>query len=1212
MVIKELSSIRENLTAGVGGDVGKLVKAGDDLLKLGLRTFSSNIPVITERTRVVGGIVQDFGFSWFTTSGTNTLNRGEVLMRDVTPLPFTISYRSGAVDRDDPYLHAWNTVEDSTDADIKLRLSKELGWLGSSMSPTIYTFCAAACFDFENNPLIQNMKFYFNTFPASEEPIRTMGDGTSFVTPYDTMSHKRWLVLLTGAIAYDHAIRQGTGIGPVILEQTRYIFQDPDWHTKTLKSMTGLHIQSSFALTPGGYMTKWDNIDLQALRVGLAGFRVVEFGPGNNDEISYAMLKKDLDANLAEMIEAGLHLTARFWSQNLTARFEVVNIRAAQNVQSLLGMAAFTRTDANVSFQQQNAKAPEMPPLPPSGYYPIEPHIDAKWTQLIRQAHDLGLLQSEKDFKASLVRVLTSKSAGGGLSSKVKFSVHLKTAFPGLRILSERGTVLEISLADKRSVFYFDPESQLTKRMMHLAVDAENPGASGARQVTQGKATRFIAVRRLAGILAEWWLIPAMTRIMTSTIDYHGEKAPFGTINDYTETNTTGRTLFDQSHLFYASSDPNLLVSNADFSAFDSTQREQVSRPVSTAVSRELTALGYTSKFLDFEGGQAEMVSEVYASAFKSVHKLPPSPLSEAETMDLTGLPSGMLATKVINDITNYAAYVVFNGELQKAGLNASAEVMTIKIQGDDFLAVYRITRDNHSEHVWTKDKAMAFVALRVKVAADNGMEINGPKTSLRIWGGEYLKIYVRYGCQLFLNVISHYAQERAARARDPRDEALGWNSKITTKLARGDNMYFWKRMIVMRWAYARSVRSFTDLGVLHVAPPMATLFTPISMNGLGRLPWLPFGSNHDSSIRIHSRYDAQFEMYVNCAATVMGFSASRITDQVATQIATGDGLDPPDLFDKGHKFIKETMSSLRTKNASRAQAFLTSYGVPVPAGLYYINLAETTIAEAVKSNPKMVGLAEANKVSATRAMILRAKHGWDKGPDKFISSKHPLIDAFDWELGELMEPVLTGMITPFPGHDDLADSIVRMFGVSSGADEFAVNPGEIVQRIASATPMRASATLIFNFITKPIFLIHDDLLYNAMLAFGIEAGEALSLAEAVKKNHSFFGLREAAAGFSLASPLMTSLDKSRSAHNRVVVVEALANDVVSNIVSEIGMLFCISNFALTGEARRIYARRRPNTDVQIQRVVQGRLFNEGDHPWTMLSNRDVDNLISD
>jgi hypothetical protein len=197
-----------------------------------------------------------------------------------------------------------------------------------------------------------------------------------------------------------------------------------------------------------------------------------------------------------------------FWSAMLSNDHEPEAIKDLVMAQSILGISGFTRTDQNLSFQAQFESDP-LPPIPEGATkYDLEKMIDVELTLMIKSGIAEDAFKSEKDWRASLFRFMTSKSAGVGKSGAIEYEVKLPVKTNVIRGLGDDGDLLSVKQSSKRMVFMANPTAWTSKHLMHLPMDADNPGGTADRSVTQGKASRAINIQPLATITGETYVAP--------------------------------------------------------------------------------------------------------------------------------------------------------------------------------------------------------------------------------------------------------------------------------------------------------------------------------------------------------------------------------------------------------------------------------------------------------------------------------------------------------------------------------------------------------------------------------------------------------------------------------------------------------------------------------------------------------------------------------
>jgi hypothetical protein len=268
---------------------------------------------------------------------------------------------------------------------------------------------------------------------------------------------------------------------------------------------------------------------------------------------------------------------------------------------------------------------------------------------------------------------------------------------------------------------------------------------------------------------------------------------------------------------------------------------------------------------------------------------------------------------------------------------------------------------------------------------------------------------------------------------------------------------------------------------------------------------------------------------------------------------------------------------------------------------MFYPNLPETTLSKAIESDQAIVALKEAVKIEDSKRMINGIKA---MKITKRIADVFKFVYAFKFTSGDELPKIITEGYSSFPVLDDTVYPLTEYFDTGSGGDEAEVNPKDVFDTVTRSSSTQFSAEELFNYITQPEMLSDHNLMFNGLIAVGIQPEVAARVVLKVTTNTTFFGLREAARGYSMQGGIIGELTKTLHTHNKWVVKPALANQIAENLLSEIGLAYSYCEVLRTGIGRRIHIIQDSNSIPITTRLLAGRIYNANNHAWRLIPQR--------
>jgi len=587
-------------------------------------------------------------------------------------------------------------------------------------------------------------------------------------------------------------------------------------------------------------------------------------------------------------------------------------------------------------------------------------------------------------------RYLTSNSAGIG---NVKLIGKLD------------GEPLEIKTTAKSMIYPLSPHTFRPKpgavvtmenvESIYPPFSEENAGRMAARRVV-AKPTRAVQMQPLMPYILEGFMFGPLYRFFMRKPDPKTYQFPGSTIIPTAEGmaidtscmtlgTETGNPFIDHREAFVDTgaaclrSDENMVLLYAgDYSAYDETEMSaNVRVPFRDGIIDAFAGKGSVGPFTGID-----VVMKVLAPCTPAAYKLP-----NGDLVYLDGVRSGEYATMLINNAQNAAV----NAAMIQRVHNLRAGTFTdIKVQGDDVRARVlmppTILTPMFSQS--PKDQAMesecvglhnvtAFAKIAAREICECGQETNTEKGIMSTNTSDYLKVRVVAGRLSPNNYAQLFGAENVGMSDSPQNFMAGQLQKGDLVVSRGadpDVVHrFGLLLFLLRCSYRVGIRG-ANPDVSHIYyPPISMWFTPTSMGGLGRAPFVfPFPGDPAISMWLHRDPEVlEYVMkrasslkarankdYAKIIAGLIMSAATRSDFKVASNtspqtIPTADLMRP---FSKG---VSEMSSSLDVGAIRRSESafdFLRSRRIQlVPPKMLYKNSPSRQIENVIASNANVM-----------------------------------------------------------------------------------------------------------------------------------------------------------------------------------------------------------------------------------------------------------------
>jgi hypothetical protein len=645
-----------------------------------------------------------------------------------------------------------------------------------------------------------------------------------------------------------------------------------------------------------------------------------------------------------------------------------------------------------------------------------------------------------------------------------------------------------------------------------------------------------------------------------------------GSSNDFSKGKEVGVVLRDHAQGFYASSSPSILIIGNDYKAFDAHQKKANMRDIARTVGVVTLQRAYNNQpWGPWKRGLSELLSVIWGKnhVYEAYFLTEEGKFSKMLVIDM--LESGEFMTLDINNLTNRAlASQLFDELATDVEWRNNTELLRMLFMGDDSIAFWFIVN--------SKDEAQLFRLIEfysktaIDLAAESGFDLNKLKTVVRLFYYEYLKKRALYGYSIPLRHVQLFSSERVNTGEYVIDSLIAYASKLSTIAGRGGNHEFLRRVLLYTWLFKRGVKIYASREEdTWYYLPMALLYTPISLGGVGQIPWCIYMASKDATIALHCYRDPKFMRWINTAATIVDHKGSDVKIRMAERVRRGMGtyvlsengrFEYASPVEKGVKWMgKPEIMPPYKRNVSRdAKSRLRRIGAPTPDKMdynrYNINRVETGIASTQPSN----ALENAYKTSMGLT-FLRNVASLEDEPKPKIQSLFGWVDSFRIERNEKLETVAK-LPTPFAFLDDETYDVINRFGIGGSPDFFKIRPKRFLDILKRdrAFPSTLTAEAIFEYITHPAIIRNKDSIVDALLYIGASYDGATEVALEIERQKTSFLFATNAQQFSFNDDVGAMLDLSQEGHKRVVNIDIGPEESIEALIREVVYMYAFTN----------------------------------------------------
>jgi hypothetical protein len=251
-------------------------------------------------------------------------------------------------------------------------------------------------------------------------------------------------------------------------------------------------------------------------------------------------------------------------------------------------------------------------------------------------------------------------------------------------------------------------------------------------------------------------------------------------------------------------------------------------------------------------------------------------------------------------------------------------------------------------------------------VTAENSMDLNKAKTSVRLFLYEYLKKRAEYGWFIpRIYQLQIHATERTNQHLDFQEQIRGYTGLLAEYASRGaDHKYLTYHFMFFQNLRRRVKIGFSNGSGFVNAPPQIG-FTPNLLNGAGSIPWSLAALSKEAAL--YMVYNPVYREMCNYAAYIMDFNTSGVEREIIADI------QEQGLFDKGEKFITQYTDPNRGISSSNAVRFLKEEGIDM-GELAYRSRAERAIKQSIRDNHNFAAMIQESKFRKSGTITERYK----------------------------------------------------------------------------------------------------------------------------------------------------------------------------------------------------------------------------------------------
>jgi hypothetical protein len=1119
-----------------------------------------------------------------------SISRWDVVMSDYPEQPWDIHFDpiESFDEADDEYIffHPYN-LDTIKDEDLKTRIVRRVATEtrpGGELPLNLFAFALRLAIGWDNydNIPLRMLSYYIKQF-GSREPFIQGSKGTIDQPVFDSSAAIRIYYLISAACTFEGA--NALPSDPTWwLETLSYVLYDVNYRVKELKSMTGDLFQGlGSGVRPGDMWTfQYEEFDVNLSQPAPTAFKWTRQLRGDNT--FYAITKPTMDAKLVEL-RAVLPRFAHYMAKLIVAIPSEESIRLHTLMKSPLFWSGYTRGQTHLAHEAQYQVGKDLPDKP-YGSHPWGPYIHDSCRSVINHGLRNRMIKSYPALRATFASSLKATASGG---DSFPVTVEIADRAGGVRGFSRNGKTNELRLkfSDKKGIGLSDPESHFDpKALMHIYT-VDHPGVIGGREVPGGKAPRAISNVRST----EWnWtrvIGDVANHYVNSTTDRADKYGPA----DYVAGNTTGITHYDDFWSAAASGDPNLLPANADYTAFDSTQKESSSRVYqSSGYCQALSAAGYAGAYGPWATGLVGLTKVLFGKGVSDgcifiSGRVPekfftdtfpgqdPNSLSidainvelkkqkiKARYIYVDSLRSGELTTLASNSLNNMANYRVYDALYDPTFIRW----LRLRIQGDDS---NRIGRMEPGEAL-TTERYNEIVSKFVEVSEANGLLINPSKFVMRFYFTEFLQITWYGGAYYPKPIIQLQGSEKPSTSANAVGILSSLASKYSTAASRGMDDRFLSKLLIGVGAFLRAKKnpkSF-DMDSTYF-PPLAVLWTPKKHKGVGMYPGTVLAANPDTAIVIWLRRNPENIDLVEKSMGVYYAVTPSIRRTIAGQLATNSpGVTPADPFKAGKDFIRATLPQSRINSSNDAIAKMKAVGVDLTRWSYE-RLPQAMVMDAISSNKQLLQLDALQYHKDVPAQIRAAALGTRLPYDRDFK----WLTAFSFSFEEVVVPALPDW-HPYSGLAPRLADTYRQVGFLRTPDAVKLTASSLLHELKKDPFFRGDIreSTLLEVLSDPKISMNVETVQLALMAMGASASTAGLAAAKFINSVSRFTFMASLSGASISDAALGGLDMSRERLNYICSMADVGmrelNDMLTLHCGIMSVMECIT----TGTLRRV------------------------------------------
>jgi hypothetical protein len=303
-------------------------------------------------------------------------------------------------------------------------------------------------------------------------------------------------------------------------------------------------------------------------------------------------------------------------------------------------------------------------------------------------------------------------------------------------------------------------------------------------------------------------------------------------------------------------------------------------------------------------------------------------------------------------------------------------------------------------------------------------MDLNKLKTVVRSYYYEYLKKRAEYGWIIpRIFQLQIFGSERINNEVEFQTALRGYWGLLSEYVARGASHRFCSYVGAFTGNLRRRIRVRSELGEkfrsTFTTIPLMILFTPVTLGGVGALPWTLIGANKDAVSYI--MYDPIIRERVSQAAFVADVGNTQIVKSIVKETMKTD------TFSKGVRWLKQQQDGERVLAAMQASSALEKVGINLGRFDYRrsaIRMVEASIAD----NPSLRKVINESKRGRSDRVILNRT----ALKDMFVESKPLFIKVSNFYVGSNLARLdsnredVVGMF-----YDDLFSSFKKENGIT-------------------------------------------------------------------------------------------------------------------------------------------------------------------------------------